>query len=97
MNLFLVFHPESPNLGVRALRYVIVTCFSSYVLQSVVIHFATRLLIEQGPRVRALPRRVRAFCGLSEDAVDRNMVKGLAVAVGLLWNFSLCRAWVYVG
>jgi putative flippase GtrA len=89
-----VFHPTEATTGIRALRFLIITCFSGWILQSLVIRvFGTAASL------------TRAFSGHSFnptslnssklDWVERNLAKLAAIFAGFIWNFCWYRAWVF--
>ncbi|MDO8597468.1 MAG: GtrA family protein, partial [Sulfuricaulis sp.] len=96
VNGALVFHPESGASVSQGIRFLAVTCFSSYALQSAVIHVLSHLWRAPVVLGRTVAYRVRVIQGLGDDCIERNLVKAAAVAVGLLWNFLGYRYFVFV-
>ena len=94
-NFFFVFRPEEAHLPERGWKFLLVTMFSAYVIQNLVIHLLSRTwpwpveLICRASRCLILTRR------FEEDFVRRNTVKLFAVATGLIWNFLWYRYCVF--
>lgn len=95
VNGHFVFHPAGSEWAGRAVRFVLVTATSSYLLQSLVIHSLSRWWRGPVRAVQAVAGRLPKLRNLDADWVARNTVKAAAVGVGLLWNFAGYRAWVY--
>ena len=95
LNLQIVFRPEKANLWLRASRYLLVTCFSSYVVQSAVIYLTTHAWRSPFRHMQKLLGCIPRYSHLSNEFIDRNTSKMIAVGVGLVWNFCLNRWYVY--
>ncbi|MCP5528328.1 MAG: GtrA family protein [Verrucomicrobiales bacterium] len=79
----------------RAVKFLLVTATSSYLLQSLVIHalshrWTAPVRWAQSAAASLPPSRLT-----ETDVVARNFVKAVAVGVGLLWNFAWYRGWVF--
>ncbi len=96
VNGHFVFHPSGAAWMLRAVKFLLVTATSSYLLQSLVIHVLSRRWLGPVRCVQALAAGNLWMRRLGTDAVARNTVKAAAVGVGLLWNFAWYRAWVYL-
>ena len=94
-NWLLVFHPGANDWLVMAAKYLVTTSFSAFILQNVVIHVATRHWLWPA----RLASAAICHCGLeqkfSEDFVSRNTAKAMAIGVGLVWNFSWYKFFVF--
>lgn len=96
VNWHFVFHPVGADWAFRAVKFLLVTATSSYLLQSLVIHVLSRRWLGPVRWAQALAAGNPWTHRLRDDAVARNTVKAAAVGVGLLWNFAWYRAWVYL-
>lgn len=95
VNLVLVFQPEVFRVPERAVKFVLVTAFSLYVVQNVVIYVTSELWL--GP-VRLACRWARHWAatrGWTEEFVGKNTVKVLATAFSMVWNFFWYKYFVY--
>jgi putative flippase GtrA len=95
MNLRFVFPVIGGDVLTRSFKFLAVTAFSLYVVQNSVILVATRRGIVP---VRLIQKMlVSAGLGrrLSDDFIERNGVKLLAVCFGLIWNFSWYKYYVF--
>jgi putative flippase GtrA len=95
VNLFFVFQPEGGHVMDRVVRFLIVTTFSAYVLQNLVIFVTSQVWLLP---VRTAVWASRYFVltrSLGDDFVKRNSVKLMAVSVGLVWNFLWYRFFVF--
>jgi putative flippase GtrA len=92
-NGFLVFHPLHSTPEVRIWRFLLVTCFSGWCLQSAVIRSVSVGLA----RLAWKPKVPWKFISFRRDVLERNAAKVAAIAVGYVWNFCWYRAWVYTG
>ncbi len=97
VNWVWVFQPHDAVWMERAIKFLGVTCLSSFGLQSIVIHTLTKgwrtpVLVIQSVTSKFLWTRE-----LTPDFVDRNFVKAAAVGLGLLWNFCGYKWFVYAG
>jgi len=94
-NWFLVFQPTGDAWLDRAGRFLITTAFSAFVLQNAVLYLTTYRWKTPVNLALWLVRRLRFDGLLDEDVVSRNTCKGLAVSVGLVWNFCFYKFFVY--
>jgi putative flippase GtrA len=94
-NSFLVFHPGDPAAVVRMLKFLLVTCFSGWVLQSCMVRGTGALVVGRFERVALTLRRIPFARTVSGEAVERNLAKVAAIAAGYVWNFCWYRHWVY--
>lgn len=96
-NWLLVFHPAGNDWLAMTGKYLIVTTFSAFVLQNLMIHLATNHWL--------LPTRLAStavrHCGLEQrfpaEFVSRNTAKALAIGAGLIWNFCWYKFFVFAG
>lgn len=95
VNWLLVFHPHDTGWVERAIKFLLVTCTSSFGLQSLVIHTLSKLWRAPVLAVQNTARKLPWTRNLTGEFVDRNTVKAVAVAVGLLWNFCGYKWFVY--
>ena len=94
-NWFLVFQPAGDAWLDRAGRFLLITPFSAFVLQNAVLYLTTYRWKTPVKLAQWFVRRLRLDRWLEEDVVSRNTCKGLAVSVGLVWNFCLYKFFVY--
>ena len=86
-NYVIVFSPRTLQLPTRIIEHLIVTCFSSYVIQNLVIRLMSW---EWVGLTRSLCARVRGWplvTRYSGETIEKNLVKAFAVAAGMVWNF----------
>jgi len=95
VNWHFVFHPAGLAWVIRAVKFLAVTCASSYGLQSLVIHFLSAVWRGQVRLAQALAAALPCARRLRAEFVDKNTVKAAAVAVGSLWNFCWYKWFVY--
>ena len=96
-NLVFVFHPKHVHGWERGLKFVAITAFSSYVLQSAVIYFTSFVWLVPVRSAKWLSGLLfPTEWGLGNDFVPKNTVKALAVLAGLVWNFLWYRYFVFV-
>ncbi len=96
-NWFLVFQPTGDAWLDRAGRFLVTTAFSAFVLQNAVLYLTTYRWKTPVNLALRLVRRLRLGRWLDGDVVSRNTCKGLAVSVGLIWNFCFYKFFVYAG
>lgn len=94
-NWFLVFHPTGDAWLDRAGRFLVTTAFSAFVLQNAILYLTADKWKAPVNLALWLVRRLRLEGWLDEDVVSRNTCKGLAVTVGLVWNFCFYKFFVY--
>lgn len=94
-NWFIVFNPDGSEWMQRAGRFLVITIFSAFVLQNIVLYFTT--YVWNGPSNAAvfLMSKLRLNERVNEDLVSRNTCKALAVSTGLVWNFCWYKFFVY--
>ena len=94
-NWLVVFNPDGHDWLARAGRFLLVTAFSAFVLQNLILYLTT--YVWKGPVNFALllVRNLRLKRQLNEDMVSRNTCKALAVSAGLVWNFCWYKFFVY--
>jgi len=94
-NWFIVFLPEGNFWLARAGRFLVITAFSAFVLQNVVLYLTTA--VWKGPvnAVLFVGRKLPFKRSLNEDLISRNTCKALAVMAGLTWNFCWYKFFVY--
>ncbi len=94
-NWFLVFQPDGSQWLERAGRFLATTAFSAFVLQNVILYLTTYVWKWPARLALFLLRKLRPNHALDEDLISRNICKGLAVSVGLIWNFCWYKFFVY--
>ena len=94
-NWHFVFHPAGGDWLNRALRFLITTAFSAYVLQNLVLYFTTTVWTAPSRAAIKTTRRLVVLRGVDDDFIARNMCKLLAVTAGLIWNFVWYKFFVY--
>ena len=77
-------------------KFLVVTCFSCYVLQNLIILSFTRASIIRACVMRLLMSFGGGCKSLSEDMLSKNAAKAFGVLCGLLWNFFWYKYYVYV-
>lgn len=97
LNRFWVFsnlHPE----GWPIVAFLAVTFTSAYGIQSIVIYTLSKGFRLRFPERMAqlLGERLRMSPEQTGDLVERNAIKLAAIAMGLVWNFSWYRWYVFV-
>jgi putative flippase GtrA len=88
-----VFHPAEPLLVTRIVRYIVAASCSAYIIQTLTI---LALSYSRTPSTQLL--RLAFACGLrvqSVDCMERNFVKGCAIACGVIFNFVVFKYFVY--
>lgn len=93
-NFCLVFKPEEAPLAPRIVRHLLVTCFSTFVLQNLIIWLMSTYSCML-PRNRFMAHTTEGHQTMPIRLLDRNIVKACAVGVGLLWNFVWYRFFVF--
>jgi putative flippase GtrA len=91
MNFLLVFRSDG-EIWTRGAQFVIVTAFSAYVIQSMVILLARRASSLAGGEGILIGGRFFLATG---EIVERNLAKLMAVAAGFLWNFLWYKHFVF--
>ena len=79
------------------MKFLVVTCLSSFGLQSIVIHTLSKLWRPPVVVIQSAANKLPWIRELTPDFVDRNSVKAVAVILGLLWNFCGYKWFVYAG
>lgn len=97
VNWLLVFHPHDAAWMERAVRFLLVTCLSSFGLQSIVIHTLSKLWRAPVLVAQSVASKLPWSRELAPEFVDRNFVKAAAVLLGLFWNFCGYKWFVYAG
>ena len=95
VNLLFVFRPETLLWGERMVRFLIVTTFSMYVLQNLVIFWSSRILQVRLRFAVVALRAVPPAKHLTHETVERNLAKILATVCSLVWNFAFYKLYVY--
>lgn len=94
-NVLLVFPPEKFSVLERSLKFVVMTAFSLYVVQSVVIYLWTNVWRFPVSALVAIAKRLSWMKNWNEDVISRNMVKILATGFSLVWNFLWYKFYVF--
>ena len=71
-NWFIVFHPAGQDWLGRAGRFLVTTAFSAFVLQNVILYFATYVWKWPVNTALFLVRQLRLSHRLDDDLVSRN-------------------------
>jgi hypothetical protein len=93
-NWLLVFRPGPAAPADRLGRFLVVTCFSGWVLQSAVIR-AVDWLVAAAAQPPGIDHRQVRFVDTPAVSLRRSGSKVTAIAVGFVWNFCWYRGWVY--
>jgi putative flippase GtrA len=96
-NLLFVFRPEHVSGWERSIKFIAVTGFSSYLLQNVMIYFLSSIWLIPVRSAKWFSRRLSISGSFSDEFVERNTVKAIAVLTGFVWNFFWYRYFVFVG
>jgi putative flippase GtrA len=94
-NLLLVFHPTRMQALERGVNFILVTAFSSYVLQNAVIYVTSSVWLLPVRAALWSLRKLPVAGGWSDEFVQKNVVKALAVLAGLMWNFTWYKFFVF--
>jgi len=95
VNGLLVFCPETGATLARALRFLMVTSFSAYVLQNLVIYLVSRIWLQPVQLAQWAAAQWSVSRTLPDEWVQKNTVKVMAVLVGMSWNFLWYKFFVY--
>lgn len=94
-NLLLVFQPARVQGVERGLKFILVTAFSSYLLQNAVIYLTSSFWLLPVRSALWILRKIPVAVGWSDEFVQKNTVKSLAVLAGLIWNFAWYKLFVF--
>jgi putative flippase GtrA len=94
-NWFIVFLPEGYDWWQRASRFLVITVFSAFVLQNVILYVTTYRWKWPANLALFAVRKARLNHRLNDDMIARNTCKALAVSAGLIWNFCWYKFFVY--
>ena len=94
-NWFIVFHPDRHEWLDRAWRFLIITVFSAFVLQNLILYLTTYVWKWPVEVSLFIVRTLRLSHRFADDMVSRNTCKALAVSGGLIWNFCWYKFFVY--
>jgi len=94
-NWLFVFKPDGNDWFIRGGKFLVVTFFSAFVLQNAVLHLTARRWTWPVAIALAGSRKLNLDRRLGVDAISRNTCKALAVGVGLIWNFTWYKFFVY--
>jgi len=94
-NLFFVFHPEHVYAWERSIKFIAVTGFSSYLLQNVVIYCLSSIWLVPVRSAKWFSRRLPISCSFSDEFIEKNTVKAVAVLIGFFWNFFWYKYFVF--
>ncbi len=94
-NWFIVFQPDGDEWLARAGRFLVITAFSAFVLQNVILYVTTYLWKQPVNAVLFALRNLRLKRRLNDELISRNTCKALAVSAGLVWNFCWYKFFVY--
>jgi putative flippase GtrA len=95
VNLVLVFQPDIFRVPERAIKFVLVTAFSLYVVQNVVIYITSKLWLGPVRMACAVAQRLDTTKKWSEEFIGKNTVKVLATIFSMIWNFFWYKYFVY--
>lgn len=94
-NWFLVFHPPNQYWLTSATRFFLVSSFSAFFLQNLIIYATTHIWTSPGRLACSLARRAKFSEGWSEEFISRNTSKAMGVGVGIVWNFLWYKLYVF--
>ena len=78
-------------------KFLVVTCFSCYILQNLIISSFTRAPLIPTCVVRSVLNFAAGFKTLNEETLNKNIAKVIATICSLFWNFLWYKYYVYVG
>ena len=90
-----VFRPDGGSMAAQAARFLSVTLFSAYVLQTAVIYFLSAAWPISAHAMQRLASTASRTGRFSPDFIQRNAVKAAAVGAGILWNFICYKYFVF--
>ena len=93
---FRVFQPEIINASEQVLKFIVVTAFSLYIIQNIIIYVTSNLWLQPVQTVLALSRKHALSSSWNDDFISKNTVKFLATACSLVWNFLWYKYYVYI-
>ena len=93
---FRVFQPEIINASEQVLKFIVVTAFSLYIIQNIIIYVTSNLWLQPVQTVLALSRKNALSSSWNDDFISKNTVKFLATACSLVWNFLWYKYYVYI-
>ena len=96
-NWLLVFRPAGKDWLAMTGKYLVVTSFSAFVLQNLMIRLATNQWHLPARLAFMAVRRCGFERRFPEEFVSRNTPKALAIGVGLIWNFCWYKFFVFAG
>ena len=96
VNLIFVFPPEVVHALEQAIKFIVVTAFSLYVIQNVVIYIASNLWLAPVRMAFTLSQRFSLTKNFNQSFVSKNTVKIIATVFSMIWNFFWYKYFVYV-
>lgn len=96
VNFLFVLQPDTPQVPERALKFIAVTAFSLYIIQSFVIYLASTVWLAPVRLVIHMARLWPSTRCLTDEFIGKNTVKLLATVCSLIWNFFFYKYFVYV-
>jgi putative flippase GtrA len=97
MNLAFVFQPHEGAVAVRALRFLWVTAISCYVIQTAVIMLGTHYCRQRIGLVSGCGAWLSQVSCIDYALMEKNLIKAMAVAAGMVWNFLWYKFYVFAG
>jgi putative flippase GtrA len=95
VNLLWVFSPQRRLVPRRAFRFIWVTCCALYGVQNIVIWLTSNVWSGPFDQLAAECQQLLALGAGHEDLIARNLVKTLATAASMMWNYLWYRFYVF--
>ena len=92
---FFVFQPAALNAADQAIKFIVVTAISLYLIQNLAIYSTTNIWTRPSKTAFALTRKFDITKNFSESFISKNTVKLIATGCSLIWNFLWYRFYVY--
>ena len=95
VNLLWVFSPQRRLVPKRAFRFIWVTCFALYGVQTLIIGLTSNVWSVPFDQLAAECQRVLSLGTGHEDLIARNLVKALATVASMTWNYFWYRFYAF--
>ena len=93
---FFVFQPGVVRAPEQAVKFIVVTAFSLYVIQNVIIYVTSNLWLQPVKAAQALSQKCPLPRNWSDSFISKNTVKLLATVCSKIWNFLWYKYYVYL-
>ena len=93
---FFVFQPGVVRAPEQAVKFIVVTAFSLYVIQNVIIYVTSNLWVQPVKAAQALSQKCPLTRNCSDSFISKNTVKLLATVCSMIWNFLWYKYYVYL-